>query len=447
MTDELMPFQVEGAQWLAKHRYAILGDEMGLGKTPQAVRAADSLGVRRMGIICPAIGRVNWQREFDRWSLLGPDLYIESYDRLATQKKARDEFRAFRPELVIVDEAHYLKNRDSSRTRMMYGQHCHNTGLLSIPKRVWLLTGTPMPNHIGELWTHLRTLWPQLIEINGKPASYYEYLNEFAEWTGTDFGVKVFGNRPEGLPRMRGILKRIMLRRLTRSVLPQLPPIIWAPTYSIEPEVISAELRELEQSDEVAELRRVLAAAETGSTQELYVPTSNPELNQIEDAIELGKVRRLTAVLKAAPVGKLIAEELRDGAYDKIVIFAHHLAALDALRTELAEFSPCEIRGGQTDKSRQAQIDAFQTDPSRRVILVQQRAGYHTITLHAAAQVVFLEQSWTPDENVQAAKRCHRIGQTRPVFVRNFGLVGSVDDAVSQVLSRKAKAILELLEK
>jgi SNF2 family DNA or RNA helicase len=283
----------------------------------------------------------------------------------------------------------------------------------------------------------LRAEWPELIQFNGSPLPYMEFLQRYAEWEQTEFGVKVFGNKQSALPELRGILDGIMLRRKGEQVLRDLPPIFWQPTYVIESETASAELRRLEQSPEVADLRRVLEAADEGATRALFVA---------EEPIAMASVRRLTAELKARPVGKLIAEELADGAYDKIVIFAHHLAALDILREELAPFSPCEIRGGQTERARQAEIDAFQSDPKRRAMLVQQKAGYHTITLHAAAQVAFLEQSWTPDENVQAAKRCHRFGQTRPVFVRNFGLAGSIDDAVSQVLSRKAQAILELME-
>lgn len=432
---ELRPYQIGGANWLAAQTRAVLGDDMGLGKTPQAIRAADLVAARRVAVVCPAIGRINWRREFDRWSLQGPELYIESYDRLATQKKAREEFRAFRPDTVIADEAHYLKTRESKRTRAMYGQHCHNTGLLCIPKRVWLLTGTPAPNNVTELWTHLRSLWPELIEAGGEPMNYMGFLTRFAEWESTDFGVKVFGNK--NLPEMRAILQQIMLRRKGDAVLRDLPPLVWQPTYTVESEEAMGGLRQLEEAPEVAELRRVLEAAGEGATRDLFTA---------EEPIALASVRRLTAELKARPVARLLAEELADGAYDKIVVFALHNAALDILRDQLAPFSPCEIRGGQTDKQRQAEIDAFQTDPSRRVCLVQQKAGYHTITLHAAAQVAFLEQSWTPDENVQAAKRCHRFGQTRPVFVRNFGLAGSIDDAVSQVLSRKAKAILELLE-
>lgn len=434
--DQLKPFQVIGAKWLASKRFALLADMMGLGKTPQAVHAADLVGARRVAVICPAIGRINWRREFERWSLLGPDLFIESYERIRGNEKVRQAFRDFRPDVLIIDEGHYLKSREAKQTRRIYGHNFRN-GLTVIPSRVWVLTGTPTPNNITELYTHLRALWPGLIMRGGQPMGYMDFLNEFADWGSTDFGVKVFGNKPSGVKRIREILSRIMLRRRTEDVMKDMPPLHWQPTYLIPKDTVTAELRRLEASPEVAELRRVLDASDDGTTRSLFVA---------EEPIVMAGVRRITAELKARPMARIISEELENGAYDKIVIFGHHLAALDILAKELEPFGVNQIRGGQSDAYRQTQIDSFQKDPQIRVMVVQQKAGYHSITLTAAAQVAFLEQSWTPDENVQAAKRCHRIGQTRTVFVRNFGLEGSIDEAVAQVLSRKAQAILEIME-
>ena len=75
-TLELYPYQHVGAEWLAGRSRAILGDTMGLGKSPQAIRAADMAGARRVAIVCPAIARVNWRREFERWTVYAPELRI-----------------------------------------------------------------------------------------------------------------------------------------------------------------------------------------------------------------------------------------------------------------------------------------------------------------------------------------------------------------------------------
>jgi SWI/SNF-related matrix-associated actin-dependent regulator 1 of chromatin subfamily A len=432
----LRPFQDEGARWLASRRYALLADDMGLGKTPQAITACDLVSAARVVVVCPALGRVNWVREFNRWSIVGPDVRVYSFDEIVRDKKRRDAIRAFRPQVIIVDEAHALKNPESKRTQKIYGRWCRNDGLAMIPKHVWLLTGTIAPNNVTELWPHFRALWPELITINGEPLNLMGFTTRYAEWKQTDFGVKVFGNNPKHLPEIRQALGSVMLRRKAKDVLKDLPPIVWQPTYLIPRDHITRQLLELEQSVEVQELERIFEAAAKGETRELFTD---------EEPVALATVRRLTAEIKAPAVGNIIAEELTDHAYDKIVIFARHRAALSILHEALRSFGVCTIIGGQTDNARQQEIDSFQRDPALRVALVQLDAGYHTVTLHAAAQVAFLEQSWTPDINVQAAKRCHRFGQTRPVFVRNFGLEGSIDEAVSQALSRKAQSILELL--
>lgn len=436
--DKPMPFQVIGAKWLASMRRAILADVMGLGKTIQAIQACDLVRARRVAVICPAIGRINWQREVAKWSLWGFELYVESYDRIAVSKKARDELRAFRPDTLICDEAHYLKSKDAKRTQRVYGRYIRNDGLAMIPRRVWLLTGTLTPNNVTELWTHLRALFPELLPTDevGDPFNHMAFTQRYAKWQPAPNGaIKITGNNPAHLNEVRAMLKKIVLRRTVEQAGIELPPIHWMPTYVIDAGPIGRELAKLESSPEVDALRRVYEAAAADETQELYID---------EDPIVMATVARLTAELKAKAVGRLIADELGDGAYDKIVVFGRHLSALDLMAKELAAFDPVHIRGGQSDKDRQRNIDAFQRKPEHRVILVQLDAGYHTITLHAATQVAFLELAWTPDVNVQAAKRAHRIGQLHPVFVRNFALAGSLDDARQTVLSRKAKALLEI---
>lgn len=433
----LKPYQEQGARWLALRKYALLADDMGLGKTPISIAACDLVGATRVVVVGPAIGRVNWNREFQRWSLLGAAVRVFSFDELVRDKRKRDAVRAFKPHVIIVDEAHALKNRDSKRTKAVYGKHCHNTGLASIAPYVWILTGTPAPNDVTELWTHFRALWPEWITFEGAPLNFVGFATRYAEWKADEWGgIKVFGNNQKTLPELKQSLNSVMLRRRAKDVLPELPPIVWRPTYLIPREHVSAQLLELEQSEQVQELVRVFDASVDGTTRDLFTA---------EEPVALATVRRLTAEIKAPVVGELIAQELSDHAYDKIVIFARHRAALEILRDRLEAFGVCEVKGGQTDAKRQKAIDLFQSDGRVRVALVQLDAGYHTITLHAAAQVAFLEQAWTPDINVQAAKRCHRFGQTRPVFVRNFGLEGSIDEAVSQALSRKAQATLELL--
>ena len=442
--ENIKPHQRIASEWLASKRYALLADDMGLGKTLEAIHACDLVKAERVAVVCPALGRVNWRREFAKWSLLGPSLMIAGYDSLAVNPNLRAQFARFAPDVLILDEAHMLKNRKARRTRAVYGQHIDRAhGIAVSAKRVWLLTGTPAPNNVAELWTHLHALWPGEIQFGGKAMSYMDFVREFTDWTMTDFGVRILDNRRQALPRLKEIMSRICLRRTLDDV-PDiaLPPLVWEDPYIMAVDTLSPdakELKQMEESDpELADrVRRMLEAADAGKTRSLMTAA---------DAMAMATLRRLTATLKAKVVAKGLAAELADTPGEKIVIFAHHLEAIELMAEALRRFNPRVVRGGQTDKQRAAAITDFQTDPGCRVAVVQLTAGNHSITLTASARVVFLELSWVPAENAQAAKRCHRIGQSRPVFVRTYALAGSIDEAVQQALVRKARALSELME-
>src|ERR1700674_4234287 len=166
MEFDLLPYQVEGAVWLAGQKTGLLADEMGLGKSAQAIVACDAINAERILVVCPASARINWEREFKRFSTqqrtttvlstggktpLGA-LTICSYE-LATRKGTNTLLRAVNWDVLILDEAHYLKTPDAQRTHAVYGKK----GLVRSAKRTYALTGTPAPNNASELWTLLYT--------------------------------------------------------------------------------------------------------------------------------------------------------------------------------------------------------------------------------------------------------------------------------------------------
>lgn len=440
MTDryDLMPFQQTGAEWLANrpNGRGILGDEPGVGKTAQALRAADLLGARRVWTWCPALGRINWQREYEKFSLFVPEFRAQSYD-MALSKDVRREFADFNPDVVVLDEAHYLKSRDSKRTKFMFGQHCHNTGLLEKVPFVFRLSGTMVLNDVTELWTHLRCDYPDLIDFGNGPLSYTEFMHRYTDFVVDQYGgFKVLGNKQTMLYELRKIIKQAVLRRKASDVIADMPALFFGDV-EIEADELPGALLELLEHPEYVDLRRVVDNALADDSVPLYLD---------EDAIPLARLRRLVGVVKAPLVADVIEDELANNAYDKIVLFAWHREVIDILWARLKKFGVAVVRGGQTDKVRQAMIDGFQTEVGCRVALVQIAAGYHTITLHAAAHVGMVEQSWTPDINFQAAKRAHRKGQTRPVRVRSWGLANTVDAGLTRVLTRKMRSMAELTE-
>lgn len=426
--DHLFDYQKTGTDFLADNPAAFLADEQGLGKTIQVIAACDKLGLKKVVVICPAIAKINWRREFDKWSSVEREIKVFSYDKMTQSKEVRNEIAKFEPDVLVLDEAHYLKNRQAKRTRYIYGQFCRGDGLVRFADRVWLLSGTPIPNDVSDFWTHLKAIWQY-------PLNFTDYTLYFCKTWNGQFGLKVLGNKAERMGEFKTILSSIMLRRKSENVLTELPPLWW------QDAVIEVDgwddMKHIENEQEREAVELILQSA----------VTQDDVSNKLDDiAPHMASLRRLTALAKAKPVAAQLAGELKDNAYEKVVVFAYHRAALEALREGLAEFNPAYIVGGMKASERQEEIDRFQNDKDCRVFIGQITACSTAITLTAANQVVFAEMDWVPAVNAQASKRCHRIGQSKPVIVRSFALANSVDEIVARTLGRKARMISEALD-
>lgn len=419
---KLFDYQTVGAQWLAERKHALLGDKMGLGKTIQAIEGCNLVQAQRVAVVCPAIARINWRREFDKWGLYSPEVWIESFNKLALDKELRKRWAAFKPDVLIVDEAHFLKSHDASRTKALYGPHCRGDGLVRCAGRVWLLSGTIMPNHAGELFPHFRALWPEEMPGNG---TYADWINRYTHFIKGDHNVKVLGHKNEA--ELRSKLERVMLRRKTEDVLPDLPDTVYGEV-TVDNEAALAEVKALEETIEAQEL---IYRLEEGAP----IPEGDPHL---------AAFRRVCGVAKAGPVASLVHEELESGQVDKIVLFAHHREVVERLMQGLQRFNPVRVWGGDTPAGRQDAIDRFQNDPTVRVFVGQITACSTAVTLTAAHHCIFVEQSWVPAENQQATHRLSRISQKCTVFARIAILAGSIDEAIQGTLTRKVRALSQL---
>jgi SNF2 family DNA or RNA helicase len=449
--------------FLAARRIGFLLDGMGLGKTPQAIRAADATNAQRLLIICPAIARTNWARELARFGLLarkvqvlastgpridpGADAVVVSFE-LAAKPAIRRQLLVLRFNVLILDEAHALKSRAARRTRAVYGPMCDGRGgFVERAKRVWLLTGTPMPNHAGEVWTHLSALLPEALTIGAKRLTYPEFLERYCVVQHTRYGPRVVGNR--NTAELRRALQPHVLRRRAEDVLPDLPEIRWT-TIVVDPTNVLADVQAAEAAPELNALRAVIdaAVAKIGLHRGAATADRDALVERMlrADSVALARLRRLTGVAKAGATVELLQDELAAGALDKVVVFAHHREVLRALASGLDRYGVVVIDGNTSPGQRQAAIDRFQSHPKIRVFLGQITAAATAITLTAASHVVFAEASWVPADNLQAAKRVHRIGQTRPVVVRFVSLAGSLDEAITEVLRRKARLLAQIID-
>jgi SWI/SNF-related matrix-associated actin-dependent regulator 1 of chromatin subfamily A len=457
MLETPFPYQLEGAAFLASKPQAMLGDEMGLGKSAQAIRACDLVGAFQILIVCPAAVRINWDREFTRFSpmdrpctvlLSGKDKPIKgvnviSFD-LLINKKVKETLQGIDWDALIIDEAHYLKERSAKRTRAVYG-HAFKNGLAHKAKFVWRLTGTPMPNDASELYTHLRSAG-----VVNEP--YWDFVYRFCAGFEGDYGYKITGVK--NVPQLKELLAQMMLRRKKEEVMTQLPPITFHNVTVERSEVeldpwfyenwrpigVPAFLQNMKDIDSA--LKTSLGTIKTG-----HHHTADDSLTLLESfAKSTSTLRRYIGLAKLPKVLDIIEEDLESGAIDKIVIFAMHQQVIELTRTRFRKYGAVTLYGGTPTSKRQENIDKFMNVSKCRVFIGQIIAAGTGITLTSAHEVAFIEADWVPANNAQAAMRCHRVGQTKPVRVRFFTCAGSVDEEVNRVLVHKTREITKVLD-
>ena len=223
------PYQLAGVDWLAAGKTRFLCDEPGLGKTIIAILAADRVKAKTTLVVSPTIACVMWERAILDWQQidrtvqvirtsadavhLWGDVIIIGFSLL---DRVLPSLRQRQFDLIVVDEAQALKTISAIRTKAIYGRE----GLIKHTRRVWLLSGTPTPNHPGEWWTHYHSLF------NG-PLSYAEFVNRYCQVRQTKFGQQIVGANPETSPELARFLAPYTLQRKQADVLADLPPLRW----------------------------------------------------------------------------------------------------------------------------------------------------------------------------------------------------------------------------
>jgi len=334
-------------------------------------------------VVGPASTLENWRREWEKWGG-PPGLQVISYSKLSRRGGGPQSLP-----LVVLDEAHYTKTPTAKRTRTALG-------LAARADRAWCLSGSPAPNgDPRELYSVFRYLWPELMPPGESGTmTAWEWMQHFCRWRPTPYGPKITGTR--NVMKLRDMLDKVMLRRDLDDVGIELPPLRVTVHYLTDAPTVDA-------PDE----------------------TPGPTL------------RRLLGAIKAGPVADLIAGELKDGAYDKIVVMYHHKATGAVLRDGMAGVVPIfRFDGNTTLQRRQEQIDGFER-ATRAVFLVQQQAGGVGINLQSANEIALVEPDWSPEVNAQAIKRVHRIGQDRPVRARVFAVSSTLDGPILETIAEK----------
>ena len=450
---ELLPNQLAAVAWLSQERdtsgHAFLVMDMGLGKTATAIAHARSHRPQKLLIVVPAGLRIHWGREFDLFwpghpdvelvlsstQRIGPaSVVVVNYD-LLIYPTILNQLRIRQWDMLICDESQMANNTETKRGAALLGRD----GLARHSKQVLCLSGTPAPNHIGELHGWFSTLVPHLLK--GSKAypdvtSYYSFLTRYAKFKVGQYGITVLGSRNAGEFRRR--FAGVILRQRKSEVMKDLPPLRMG-TITIEPDELG-ELQALMDHPDYAGLKEAMANLRTDA------PDAMARLREALSNTHLATLRRLIAIHKIDPVARLIREELVGGE-NKLVVFAHHRQLLEGLHSLLYSYglSPCMVHGGVPPKERQRQVDHFQNFKRCRVFLGQLDAAGTGYTLTAASDVLLAESSWSPSKNLQAINRVSRIGQQNACLARFVSLAGSVDEIVNMVQLRKLDALNSLL--
>lgn len=430
-------YQLRGALFLAYRGRSILGDDMGLGKSCQAIAAVELLarerGITKALVVAPASVKYQWEgeiRKFTRRAVQvidgGPEARLDQYAqstfyRLVNYEQVvrdRDAVNAWKPDVVILDEAQRIKNWEAKTSREV-------KKLKS--RYAMVLTGTPLENRLEELYSIVQFV----DERRFGPAFQFLHEHRVLDELGNLKGYR-------NLDKIRERLAPIFLRRTRAEVLTQLPPRTDSTAF-VE---LADEQRAPYEEQRVA-LARLLAKNYLTDLDRKRILTALVRMRGICDSLFLyDQVSRVSPKLDefAELVPDLVTEH-------KLVVFSQwETMALEAARVlERLNVGHVVLHGGLPGKERKAVLERFQTDPACRVF-VSTDAGSTGLNLQAADTVVNLELPWNPAVLEQRIARAHRMGQERPVRVINFVTRGTIEEKVLRTLEAKQNLFAGLFD-
>ena len=434
---EFMGYQNAGIDYALEQDHTIIGDGMGLGKTAEAIGVNNVRGAEHNLVLCPANVRKNWKREILNWSTIpNPLIYpiykgkdgvnpyanytIVSYELLQNEgiHKAlyQQKFDSF-----IIDEGHYLKTTDAKRTQAVFGGGrgiYAKQALFERASNVLELTGTLLPNRPRECWTAVKHLSWQAVDY----CTQEDFFNRYNPRGQLDNGhwLEAKGRLPELQARLRC---NLMVRRLKEDVLKDLPDKRYELTY-IEPDGAISEVLRQERllNFSVDDLRNPFA--------EIW-----------------GQISTLRLMMGLAALPRMV-EHIRYlldiVEVPKIVVFSWHREVMDRLFAALDPmYGVVEVRGGMSSGAKEGAIEAFKTNPDKRIFhgqLIAAGVGIDGLQ-NVCSHCVITEPDWVPGNNEQAADRLHRIGQHDNVLIQLMCVEDSLLERILAANFTKVKGI------
>ncbi|NHC25272.1 DEAD/DEAH box helicase [Nocardioides sp. IC4_145] len=447
---ELMPHQAQLVAAAARgHRTFLLADEPGLGKTAQALLAAQAAEAFPLLVVVPNVVKTNWAREAGLWVPNRPvtvihgdgenvdgfaDIVVVNYEVLDRHVGWLGDF-GFRG--MVVDEAHFIKNKTSQRSQHVLQLSDRIRQRIGRPLMM-ALTGTPLINDIEDF----RAIWQFLGWIDDKrPLGKLMDALEDTGLTPAD---------PPFYPAARRcVIDMGIVRRRKVDVAADIParrvadlPVELDDEAGRSIRAAERELaRRLVERYDTALATRTSGQTVEGIDHELVRRVATWEREDTTDNTSgenvFGMMRRIGQA-KAGLAADYAAQLARN--VGKVVFFAKHVDVMDVAEETFARrgIRYSSIRGDQTPKARQRNIDEFVNDPEVAVVVCSLTAAGVGLNLQVASNLVLAELSWTDAEQTQAIDRIHRIGQEEPVTAWRIIAAQTLDTRIAELIDSKA---------
>ncbi len=436
---DLRDYQVEGFNWLARLAHmgvgGCLADDMGLGKTLQSL-AVILLNASEgpVLVVAPTSVSTNWQTEIHRFTptlnmkvlptkhrakairnLGSFDVLITTYTLLQQEEKLLSQVKW---QTVILDEAQAIKNAATKRSK----------AAMSLNSKFKLITtGTPIENHLGELWNLFNFINPGLL------GSINSFNERFA------IPIERFQDR-EAKFKLKKLIRPFILRRIKSQVLEELPP---RTDVTLEVEMSKEEAHFYEALRQNA--LDILESNREKKGRHLQILTEimklrqaccNPKLISPQTNIDSSKLRVFAAVI----------DDLIGGRH-KALVFSQFIGHLTIIREYLDSqgISYQYMDGSTPSKDRKKRVDDFQAGQGD-LFLISLKAGGLGLNLTAADYVIHMDPWWNPAIEDQASDRAHRIGQTRPVTIYRLVCKNSIEEKIVKLHQEKRDLAGSLLE-
>jgi SWI/SNF-related matrix-associated actin-dependent regulator 1 of chromatin subfamily A len=418
--------QKEAIQKLVENKKFILADDMGLGKTTSTIIAGLETGAKKILIICPATLKINWKREIENYSdrsifisegkqfSTEHDFVIVNYDIMKNfhdpKKKDESLILMSKFDLVIIDEAHYIKNAQAQRTKLI-------NDITKSVDRLWLLTGTPMTSRPIDYFN--------LLSLIDSPVAknWMAYVIRYCAGFQFKVGPRKIWNvqGASNLEELRDRTAGLTLRRLKENVL-DLPDKIITPVY----------LR----------LKSKVYEEVMGDYYNWYEKNPEESKSLTVQFTKLTKVRQIIAdekISQTIEIAENIIEQDK-----KVIIFCNFTDSLNKI-TEHFGKAAVKLDGSMSKHERQFSVDQFQENDKVKVFVGNIKAAGVGITLTSAEAVIFNDLSFLPSDHAQSEDRAYRYGQKNNVLVYYPIFENTIEGIIYDILHNKKQVIATVM--